>query len=69
MGQTKLTNAEFADPTTGKGLVLDVWVSMNFCILFSLPGCHIESEDVSSHFLCGVESSYLLIHRLDKGLT
>ena len=25
VGQTPLTNAEFADPTTGKGLILDVW--------------------------------------------
>lgn len=25
VGQTKLTNAQFADPATGKGLVLDVW--------------------------------------------
>ena len=25
VGQTTMTNAEFADPSTGKGLVLDVW--------------------------------------------
>ena len=25
VGQTRLTNAQFADPTSGKGLVLDVW--------------------------------------------
>ena len=27
LGQTTLTNAEIADPSTGKGIVLDVWVS------------------------------------------
>ena len=34
VGQTNLTNPEFADPSTGKGLVLDVWVSK---ILFLAP--------------------------------
>ena len=27
IGQTKLANTDFANPSTGKGLVLDVWVS------------------------------------------
>ena len=35
VGQTKLTNAEFADPATGKGLVLDVWVSNRLFYVYS----------------------------------